>query len=113
MQITIIGDGQANLELTDLEIVVFQNMLLEVKKDLNHEPEFQARVGIDYSEAEELIRSLNSNFIIDLEQVTFIGQILNEGCNGIRIDDFDSKIGIPKVEAKSYLRAFNKLMNQL
>jgi hypothetical protein len=113
MQITIIGDGQANLELTDLEISVFYNMLVETKNDLNHKPGFQTRVGVDYSEAEELIRSLNSNCIVDLEQVTLIGHILNEGCNGIRIDDFDTKIGIPKVEAKSYLRAFNKLMNQL
>ena len=113
MEITIIGDGQANLELSDLEISVFHNMLVEVKNDLNHEPEFRTKVGIDYPEVAELIRSLNSNCIVDLAQVILISQILNEGCNGIRIDDFDAKIGIPKVEAKSYLRAFNKLMNQL
>ena len=113
MEITVIGDGQANLELSNLEISVFHNMLVEVKNDLNHEPEFQTRVGVDYAEAAELIRSLNSNCIVDLAQVTLINQILNEGCNGISIDDFDIKIGIPKVEAKSYLRTFNKLMNQL
>ena len=113
MEITIIGDGQANLELSDLEISVFHNMLVEVKNDLNHEPEFQTRVGFSYTEAAELIRSLNSNCIVDTAQVILINQILNEGCNGITIDNFDTKIGIPKVEAKSYLRAFNKLMNQL
>ena len=113
MEITIIGGGQANLELTDLEVLVFDRMLVEVKNELNHEPEFQTRVGINYSDADELIRSLSSNCIVDLEQVTFICQILNEGCNGIRIDNFDTKIGIPKVEAKSYLRAFSKLVDRL
>ena len=88
-------------------------MLVEVKNDLNHEPEFQIRVGFDYTEAAELIGWLSSNCIVDTAQVILINQILNEGCNGITIDNFDTKIGIPKVEAKSYLRAFNKLMNQL
>ena len=113
MEITIIGDGQANLELSDLEISVFHNMLAEVKNDLNHEPEFRTRVGFDYLEAAELIGSLSNNCVVDRVEVTLINQILNEGCNGIRIDDFDTKIGIPKVEAKSYLRIFNRLMNQL
>ena len=113
MEITIIGDGQANLELSDLEISVFHNMLVAVKNDLNHEPEFQTRVGFNYLEVAELIGSLSNNCIVDTTQVILINQLLNEGCNGISIDNFDTKIGIPKVEAKSYLRAFNKLMNQL
>jgi hypothetical protein len=109
----IVDDSQANLEFSDLELVVIHNLFTTVKSDLNHEPEFQTRVGFNYSEAEELIRLLSSNCIVDLEQVIFICQILNEGCNGIRIDNFDTKIGIPKVEAKSYLRAFSKLVDRL
>jgi hypothetical protein len=113
MEITIVDDSQANLELTDLEIKIIKNIFSVVKNDLNHEPEFQTRVGVYYTEAHQLIASLSNNGIVDLAEVTFINNIFNEICNGIRIDDFDTVIGIPKVEAKSYLRAFNKLMNQL
>ncbi len=113
MEITIIDDSQANLELTDLEIKTIKNIFSVVKNELDHEPEFQNRVSIYYAEAQQLITSLSNNGIVDLVEVTFINNILNEICNGIIIDDFDAVIGIPKVEAKSYLRAFNKLMNQM
>jgi hypothetical protein len=113
MEITFVDDCQANLELTDLEITIIHNVLTEVKTALDHEPEFQTRIGSYYSDAEELIGSLSNNCIVDLEQVTFINNMLNEVCNGINIKDFDTRIGIPKVEAKSYLRAFNQVMNKL
>ena len=113
MEIIFIDDCQANLELTDLEITIIHNVLIEVETALDHEPEFKTRVGIYYSDAQELIGSLSNNCIVDLEQVTFINNILNEVCNGINIKNFDTTIGIPKVEAKSYLRAFNQVMNKL
>ena len=113
MEITIIDDSQANLELTDLEIKLIKNIFSVVKNNLDHEPEFQTRVGNDYAEAQQLITSLSNNGIVDLAEVTFINNIFNEICNGIKIDDFDLVIGMPKVEAKSYLRAFNKFMNQM
>ena len=113
MEITIIDDSQANLELTDLEIKTITNIFDIVKKDLDHEPEFQTRVGVSSVEAQQLITSLSNNGIVDLAEITFINNIFNEICNGISIGDFELAIGISKVEAKSYLRAFNKLMNQL
>ena len=113
MEITIIDESQANLELTDLEIKLIKNIFNVVKNNLDHEPEFQTRVGADYAEAQQLVTSLSNNGIVDLGEVTFINNIFNEICNGIKIDDFDLVIGMPKVEAKSYLRAFNKLMNQM
>jgi hypothetical protein len=113
MEITIIDDSQANLELTDLEIKIIKNIFSVVKNELDHEPEFQTRVDSNYAEAQQSIASLSNNGIVDLAEVTFINNIFNEICNGIRIDDFDSVIGIPKVETKSYLRAFNKLMNRM
>jgi hypothetical protein len=113
MEITIIDDSQANLELTDLEIKIINNVFNMVKKSLDHEPEFYTRIGIYYAEAQYLITSLSNNGIVDSAEVTFINNIFNEICNGISIDNFEAVIGIPKVEAKSYLRAFNKLMNQM
>lgn len=113
MEITIIDDCQANLELSDFEIVVIHNIYEEVKNTLNHEHIFQSRIGISYSEAQQLISSFNNNFIVDSKEVIFIKNILNEICHEISVEDFDAKIGIPKVETKSYLRAFNQLINKL
>jgi hypothetical protein len=113
MEITIVDDSQANLEFSDLELVVIHNIFTTVKNDLNHEPEFHARVGFNYPEAAQLLTSLSNNCIIDREQTILLNNILNEVCNGINIKDFDVVIGIPKVEVKSYLRVFNKLMNQM
>ena len=113
MEITIVDDSQANFEFSDLELVVIHNLFTTVKDDLNHEPEFQTRVGFSYQEATQLLTSLNNNCIIDREQVVLLNNILNEACNGINIKNFDAIVGIPKVEVKSYLRVFNKLMNQL
>lgn len=113
MRVTIIGDGQANLELTDLEIKIIENIFNLVKDALEHEPDFQTRVGIYYAEAQQLIASLSNNGIVDSAEVTFINNIFNEVCNAIKIDNFDAKVGTSIVEAKSYLRAFNKLMKEL
>ena len=113
MEITIVDDSQANLEFSDLELIVIHNIFTAVKADLNHEPEFHARVGFYYSEAAQLLTSLSSNCIIDREQAALLSNILNEVCNGIKIEDFDTAIGIPKVEAKSYLRLFSKLTDKL
>ncbi|MCY7368225.1 MAG: hypothetical protein LH474_08735 [Chamaesiphon sp.] len=113
MEITIIDDSQANIELTDLEIKLIENIFNAIQKYLDHEPEFQTRIGISCAEAQRLIASLSNNGIVDLAEVSFINNIFNEVCNGISIRNFEEVIGIPKVEAKSYLRAFNKLINQM
>jgi hypothetical protein len=113
MEVTFVDGSEANIELTDQEITIINTILTIVKHDLDHEPEFKTRVGVDYATAQELIGSLSNNCIVDFAQVTLINNILNEVCNGIKIDDFDGSIGIPKVEAKSYLRAFNKLATAL
>ncbi len=64
-------------------------------------------------EAEQIISSLSNNGIVDSTEVTFINNIFNEICNGINVENFDVQIGTSKVEAKSYSRAFSKLMQEL
>jgi maltoporin len=113
MEVTFVDGSEANIELTDQEITTIHNIFTVVKQDLDHEPEFQTRVGVDYTMAQELIESLSNNCIVDRSQVTLINNLFNEVCTGLKIKDFDNSIGIPKVEAKSYLRAFNKLANVL
>jgi hypothetical protein len=113
MQITIIGDGQANLELTELEINIIENIFNLVKDTLDHEPEFKTRVGYDYLAAQQVVSSLSNNGIVDSGEVTLINNIFNEICNAIKTDNFEAQVGTSIVEAKSYLRAFNKLIKEL
>jgi hypothetical protein len=113
MEITVINDSQARLELDVREVKIMQHIFSEVKDVLNHEAEFETRVGGYYIETQELITSLSNNFIASLEEVSIINGILNEACNGIRINNFDLKIGISKAETECYLIAINKVMNEL
>jgi hypothetical protein len=113
MEITVVNESQARLVLDNREIEIIQRVFVEVKNVLNHEAEFQTRVGGYYLEIEELITSLNSNNIISLQEISIINGIFNEACNGIKINNFDLKIGISKVEAKMYLTTINKVMNEL
>jgi hypothetical protein len=113
MKITPVSDSEARLELSNGEIKLIQNIFVEVKNVLNHEPEFQTRVGSYYEEVCNLIESLNANYLAPLNEIIIINNIMNEACNGIDIRDFDNKIGVSKIEVKSYLREINKTMNDL
>jgi hypothetical protein len=113
MEITVVNESQARLVLDNREIEIMQRVFVEVRNVLNHEAEFETRVGGYYLETEELITSLKSNHIISLQEISIINGIFNEACNGIKINNFDLKIGISKVEAKMYLTTINKVMNEL
>jgi hypothetical protein len=113
MKISTVDTDRAIFELSDREIQTIKNIFMEVKKVLNHEPEFQTRVGNYYLEGQKLIAQISNFWIVSLAEVTFVNNILNEACHGIVIQDFDAKIGIPESEAKLYLQAVNKVMNTL
>jgi hypothetical protein len=113
MKITLVNNSHAHFEFSNGEIKLIQNIFAEVKNVLNYEPEFQTRVGSYYEEVQKLTKSLNTDYIASLKEIIIINNIMNEACNGINIKDFDNKIGISKIEAKSYLRTINKVMNDL
>ncbi len=113
MKITVVSDSLANLELSNKEIKTIERVFVEVKSVLDYEPEFETRVGGYYTETQEIITSLSNNSFVSLKEITIINSILNEVCNGIKIKNFDAKIGVSKSEAESYLIAINKVMNEL
>jgi PIN domain nuclease of toxin-antitoxin system len=113
MKVTAINDDRANLELSNREIKAMQCILIEVKNILDHEPEFETRVGRYYAETQALVASLSDNYLASLKEIITLNNILNEACNGINIKDFDIKIGISEEEAKTYLRTINKGMKEM
>jgi hypothetical protein len=113
MKVTAINDCQANLELSDQEIKIIECVFTEIKTVLNHEPEFQTRVGRYYAETQNLVASLRNNYIASLKEIITLNNIMNEACNGINIKDFDIKIGISEEEATIYLRTINKGMKEV
>ena len=70
MKITAINSSQARLELDTWEAKIMQHIFAEVKNVLNHEAEFETRVGGYYVETQELIASLSNNFIASLKEVS-------------------------------------------
>jgi hypothetical protein len=113
MEILPLKNCTASLEINDQEIMIFQKIFIEVKKYLNHEPEFQTRVDIYYAEAEEIMSLMKNSYIISWNEIVFMNNIFNEACNGINIKDFENKIGIPVLEAKLYLKKINTVMNDV
>lgn len=47
------------------------------------------------------------------EEILILNNSLNEVCHGIKINDFDTKIGTSREEAKILLNSVNDLMNEL
>ena len=113
MKIIVVSKNQAKFDLIDKEVEIIKSVFAEVKNILDHEPEFETRVGAFYVEGQHLAESLSKMNIISLQEVTIINNILNEACNGIKIDNFDQKIGSSKTEVESYLVIVNKVMNEL
>jgi hypothetical protein len=69
MEITVVNDSQARLGLDVREVKIMQHIFAEVKDVLNHEAEFETRVGGYYIETQELITSLSNNFIASLNEL--------------------------------------------
>jgi phenylalanyl-tRNA synthetase alpha subunit len=101
MEITAIDNRQAHIQSRDQEIMTIKKIFSEVKKDLDHEPEFHTRTGIYYSEADEYLSLINNDYNATLEEIIFLNNILNEAQNVIRFEDFNIKIGCSKDEITS------------
>jgi flagellin-specific chaperone FliS len=113
MKVTATNNYQSNIELSGKEIKIMQCIFTEVKSILDHEPEFQTRVGIYYAETQVLVESLSNNYLASPQEIITLNNILNEACNGINIKNFDTKIGASKEKANIYLRIINKRMKEV
>lgn len=50
---------------------------------------------------------------ISVEQLRILTQILNEACHGIKISDFENKIGTSKNQLKSFLDLSSNLYRSI
>lgn len=122
MKITTITPRKAEVQLSLQELEVFKNVLKEVELALP-KPEFEIRVGVSYRQAmgflESLIQEIDQsgeslmNISCSLPEITLLNNLLNEVCHGIRLDDFEIKVGIPREEVKQFLGFLNKVMNEM
>jgi hypothetical protein len=113
MKITEIGDRQAYIEFSDQEVIMMKKIFIEVKKDLDYEPEFHTRMGIYYLEADKYLSLIQNSYDASVDDLVFLNNILNEAPNVIRLEDFNVKIGASKDEVASYLSVINKFVNSL
>lgn len=122
MKTTTITYRNAEIQLSLQELKVFKNVLKEVQLALP-EPEFEIRVGVSYRQARGFLESLTQeieqsgeslmNLSCSLPEITLLNNLLNEVCHGIRLDDFEIKVGIPREEVKQFLGFLNKVMNEM
>jgi len=85
---------------------------------------FHARIGATRDEVEEIVlliteainfldsqpnQQLTTQISISVDQLRIIGQILNEACNGIKIFDFENKIGTTRNELRGFLHLISEV----
>lgn len=60
-----------------------------------------------------LIEVKNNRIIIELDQneQLVINNALNEVCHGVKINGFESRLGMPQEYVKSVLKAFNRYLD--
>jgi hypothetical protein len=122
MKATTITYRNAEIQLSLQELEVFKNVLKEIQLALP-EPEFEIRVGVSYRQArgflESLIQEIEQsgeslmNISCSVYEITLLNNLLNEVCHGIRLDNFEIKVGIPREEVKQFLFFLNKVMNEM
>jgi hypothetical protein len=113
MKIIQISSYQSHVELTAHEITVIQNIFTEIKKDIDHEPEFRTRVAFSYLEAANFISSVKLNYIASFKAMLFLKNIFNEAPNCISANDFEAKIGITPAAATAYLATISAAIKNL
>jgi len=118
---TKITDSDVNLELSAFELKSLRNILIQIQGALP-ETEFQTRVGASLKTFSTFLENIEgfyrteetpTEISISLNQIILLNNLFNEACNGIRIDDFEKKIGISKEEINSALDKVNTVMNKM
>jgi hypothetical protein len=106
--------------MSSKELKVANKILAEVRNSLSLS-EFLVRVDFCPENISAFLDSININesteqsfcIFASLDQTMMLNNIFNEACNGVKITNFNEKIGIPKEEAKELLEIINKVMNDL
>ena len=119
MKIIEIKEDSVELNITLDELVIFKKSLKEALYALGPK-EFRIRTGFKFQEIEAIfdliekaMKTETNEAEIELHNrdTIIFNQILNEVVNGIRVDNFESSIGVPKQEARELLSSVSDLSN--
>ena len=111
------------LEVLYHELQIFLNVIKEMCKSLG-DFGFHARIGSYPEEVKLFVNYLfnkvnsidqenNTNIELSLDNLGILNNAFNEVCNGIRIENFEQKIGISHEAAKKELKLINSWLKEI
>lgn len=122
MQIGVINYKKVEVQFLLEDLDIFQNILKEVRLALEGGG-YETRVGVSPRQAagffesilQEMKQSGDREIKINLSsrEVGLLNNLLNEACNGINIQNFETKIGVAKKEAKNLLDLVHRAINEM
>jgi len=111
-----------NIQLSVHELTTFRNVLNEVY-DVLYVSEFKTRMGVSREEVRslsnsilELLDGLPNRKIVtqfSIDELVTLKNALNEVCNGIKVLNFEAKLGVSREDAELLLRAVGKMLDGL
>jgi len=119
MKINKLSSKQVEVFLSLQDLQIFGNVLYEVRQSLGSELGTRVASSKEIEEFCSLITRLalqaNGEIIVDFSktEVVILNHLLNEVCNGIKMPEFETKIGIPREQARQLLESINKAMNEM
>lgn len=107
---------EVRLSIDELNILI--KAIDKVSNTLS-KSDFKVRLGVYQEEAIEISSSLlgyrKNNFCADIkftsDEIYILKNLLNEVCNGIKIIDFESELGVSREKCKMLLQSFKNLIN--
>jgi len=113
---------KTKIQLSVHELTTFRNVLNEVY-DVLYVSEFKTRMGVAREEVKslsnsilELLDGLPNRKIVtqfSIDELVTLNNALNEVCNGIKVLDFEAKLGVSREDAKLLLRSVGKMLDGL
>lgn len=123
MRIIKIESNSVDVQFSVYELIALRNVLNEVYNSLP-KSEFETRMGVSRKEVRRFaevilqrIKKLNKNseahFNLLIKDILTFNDALNEVCHGFKVENFETKLGISKQEAKLLLSSINKIGKQI
>lgn len=107
-------DEIAIVQFEPSEVTALRNTLNEVCNTLSPW-DFKTRTGFSHEEFLVLLDSIaqsheDVDFQFSTDELRLLNNALNEVCNGIRLSDFEGKIGVSRDQAKDLLNSIHRLI---
>lgn len=122
MKIITITYQKVKIQLSFQELTVFGNILDEVYNAL-HELEFETRVGVTFRQARSFLSSFTQEseqaseqliaVSLSLSEISLLNNLLNEVCYGIKLQSFETKVGMTEEDVKQFLNLVNQAMKEM